>query len=1277
MMRKNYILSNIFMLVLGLSLYSQQQTQDTEIRWTGIETRTLNGTELKTPGFADAVNMDRYGLLPVFSKLFPIPAPGLSYKFGIKNTEFIPFENQQQIAEVADINLAGENIELHSDIISIRNKYYSQLQLLPMRYNPESGQYEKLVKFTIVATPEPEEVFKYSRTKNRYASSSVLAQGNWFKIGVAENGIYKLTYQMLEDLGMNPSQVNPAEIKIYGNGGGMLPEKNEDFQKDDLIENAIWISGGADGSFDPEDYILFYGQSPHVWEYVPLKLAFEFHKHRYSERNYYFITAGPGEGKRIESLAQSTQQPDEIITDYNDYAVHERDVINLIRSGAEWYGEEFSDVLTHDFTFEFPHRNVEQNVYFVGEYAGRTHLVSEFTVDMNGDSLTSVTVNSIPPGSITQYANSINTVKRFKELDSKNLTFTVSFDQPGDESIGWLNYIEVNVMSHLTFDGNQLDFRNVYATDEGQVSEFQIQGVNDRFSVWDVTDPLAPKAIEITMESDMAKMRVSTDSLREFIGFDESHFPEPELVGMVENQNLHAMSGKDFLIISHPNFMAQAERLKELHEELDQMEIAIATPQQIYNEFSSGVQDPTAIRHFVKMVYERSGNPPALKYLLLFGDGSYDPKDRLAEGRNFIPTFQSKQSLWYTSSYVTDDYFGLMDENEGQDAAGNVDIGIGRLPVNSPEEAEQMVDKLDRYMHLNDHTCGTWRNSMCFIADDEDYNLHIYQADTVLVKDIQRKNKTVNINKIYFDAYKQESSTAGHRYPQVTDAFNEQVNKGTLVMNYTGHGGETGLAHEHVIQIADINSWDNYYHMPVFITATCEFSRFDNPLMTSAGELVLLNHDGGGIALLTTTRLAFASSNLTLNKRIYDTLFRASPGNYPRLGDLIMFSKNPSNTNIRNFVLLGNPAMPLALPQYSVVTDSINGLPAQSFRDTLKAKGRVNISGRVTGHEDGKSTLENFNGEIYLQLFDKPEEITTLANDPRSIPYEFKLQNNVLYKGKSSVKNGHFSFEFVIPKDISYEYGRGKLSFYASDSISDAAGEFQNLLIGGYDDQAAADNSGPQIELYLNDSLFVEGSVINNHPLMLAKLSDQSGINAMGTGIGHDIVATLNGSYRQSFILNEYFEPLIDDYSSGTIEFPMSGLSNGKHTLELKAWDMYNNSSTKSIGFVVSDSLPVDLLQVYNYPNPFSSETWFTFRHNQFSEEVTVEIEIFNFNGQHVRTIGPEKVFSNGYYIEPIRWNGTAPNGSKLRPGWYVYKVKVYNSIGLHSQMVQKMIITK
>lgn len=1273
MNKKNLIY--LILLVFPGFLIAQEKIQETVIGWYDFQESFLGNSPITTLSFEDAEYCDQFGFLPVYSKLYKEATPGFERSFEIQHPVFQPFDDQSRFSQLIDAEKIENEITFFTEKLTIKGADYTRFCLLPVRMNILAGKFEKLISFELKWEIIPVDSKKLVKNPYQFAENSVLAEGEWFKIGVTVEGIHNVTYEQMVELGMQVQGIDPATLRLYGNGGRMVPESNAVSRYDDLQQIAIKMEDGGDGSFDPGDYILFYGQSTTNWDYIPLKLAFQHTKHRYSDTTNYYLTIKPGQGKRIGPSNPVILPVNVTVNTFNDYQVWETDSLNLIRSGAEWYGEEFSDKVSHDFYFSFPNLTMDENILLAIDMAARSLEVSNFVVRANSDSITIVAVSAIPPNSGVVYANTVNKTKRFLSSDD-NITLNITYQKPDESSKGWLNYIELNALRQMKFTGGQMLFRNSDIIAEGNVAKFQISNVNSQFSVWDITDILNPSETDLVVSGDEGEFRFMADSLRQFIGYDKTQYFTPTLEGLVANQNLHGFGPCDYIIISHPDFFDQAQRLKEMHEQMDGFETFLVTPQQIYNEFSSGMQDPAAIRDFVKMMYFRSGDPSSMKYLLLFGDGSYDPKNRIPDNQNFVLAYQSRQSLKLTQSYVTDDFFGLMDPNEGVDAAGNVDVGIGRLHANTHQQAENMVDKIINYAKSNSEVFGNWRNTMCFVADDEDNNLHFLQADTILVSGILRKNQTVNINKIYLDAYKQETGTSGNSYPDVKMAINKQVNDGALIVNYTGHGGETGWSSEKVLEIHDINSWTNINRLPVFITATCEFSPFDNPALASAGELILLNPVGGGVALFTTTRLAFSSSNLVLNRRIYETLFSINNDVNPRLGDLIMASKNPSNAHYRNFILLGDPALKLSFPTHNITTDSINGVPAELFSDTLRAGMRVTFSGSVTSHSAARNVLTSFNGLINPVLYDKPNIESTLGNDPKSSPCEFELQSKVLYNGKVSVTKGRFSFSLVIPHDISYQYGQGKLSYYAADSLSDASGEFTNLVIGGFDNQASSDKTGPDIVMFMNDNTFVDGGLINPDPIFYATISDSSGINTIDAGIGHDIMATLYGDFTRYIYLNGYFEPDIDNSGRGTIRFPFQGLSNGRYILEMKAWDMLNNPSTKSIGFTVSDSIMVQLTDVYNYPNPFTGETWFSFRHNQFGTDLTCSIEIYDLHGQLVKTIGPQETVNNGYYVEPIKWDGESDGGSKLKPGFYVYVLKVENTLGFLTKQVQKLIIT-
>ena len=1268
----------LLLLTAAFDLFSQAVSDEHHIlQWNAPapwDASAKESTELVL-NFDDATFVDAYGLLPVFTRRIPMNENTERLSFELKNVKWATVAADMRLIE--DAQLITDAPQYSEQIAVTRGERHTIFRLMPLRFNAVSGNFEKIISFELSWEVSPFEAnirVKRDSIPN-YADNSVLAAGTWFKIGLLTDGIYKLTWEHLQQLGAQGS-IPSSAIAVYGNGGGMLPQANDDFRYDDLQENAIEMFDGGDGSFDAGDYFVFYGQSPHQWKYSNIKQAYEFSLNKYSDTAFYFINTSAIDGKRLQMQPQQTLTAENIVTTYDDYATHEIDSINLIRSGREWYGETFSEQLSYDFFFPFPHRDVSANTHISTDFAARSASTSQFVISANGDSMYYDRVSYVMLNSVTKYANVSNKARWLKINDTPDVTINITYLRPDNFSTGWLNYVTVNVVSHLVYDGKFFSFRNRQQVLPNRVSQYVIANAETNLKVWNINNPLLPYQMNTTFENDACKFIIKSDTINEFVGFTANDYRSPLLMGSVENQNLHQLGAADFIIITHPLFLAQAQRLKVLHQEVDDMAVHVVTTDQIYNEFGSGIADPSAIRDFVRMIYYRSPAAPKLKYLLLFGDASYDLKNRAGENHNMVPTFEAKNSHWYAGSFVTDDFFGMMDAGEGQESVGSIDLGIGRFPVVTPQQANDMVDKVERYMRLSSRNQGAWRKQMCFMADDGNFNLHLFQADTILVRDIRRKNRDVNINKIYIDAYPLESTANGNTFPQANRAFNDQMQEGALIVNYTGHGGETGLTHESVVEISDILSWKNYDRLPLVITATCEFSRYDNPALTSAGELVLLNPHGGGIALLTTTRVAFASVNLVLNQRVYDTLFTVQGTNSLRFGDLIMKSKLPTSTSLLNFALLGDPALRLALPQHDIITDSINGQPAIHFKDTLSANSTITISGHIQQHNMPGVMLSDFHGTIYPVLYDKPEQVTTLGAASESYPYTFELQNNILCQGKASVKNGRFSYTFMLPRDIDYNFGYGKLSYYAIDSTRDASGYFSGLVVGGTPQSTQVDNEGPDIKMFLNDSTFIPGTAINPEPLFLARLSDPSGINATGAGIGHDIVLTIDGNSYHSMILNHLFDPELDDHSSGSIALPLGPLSNGVHTLRLRAWDMFNNSSEKTLEFFVSDSISVSLLDVFNYPNPFRNETWFTFRHNQFEGDLTATVEVYDFYGKLVQTLESHTISTSGYAMEPIFWDGTSYGGQKLAPGMYLYRMRVGNAKGQFTERVQKLIIT-
>lgn len=1207
--------------------------------------------------------------IPLFSENIPIQFIHGDVNVKLINTHFEEVQ-ASELQNLKQIDIKND-IEVRSEMRTISKEIYLYYEVFPLRINPENGEIEKLISFDIELEVKPANA---SVGSFQFKNQSVLSSGKWYKIKVSKDGVYKITQSDLSAMGINVSAIDPRNIRIYGNGGGMLPENNSETKDDDLNENAIEVVGEADGKFDANDYILFYGQSPHVWEFNRSTQKYSHISNAYSEYTYYFITTDFGKGKRITTQQSLTEEPNFIVSEFEDHIFHEQNDLNLINSGRNWYGEVFDAVTLRTLEFDFPNLIKSKKLQIKVEAAIKSSVSSKIEVSTNGSFLNQIAVSGInfsapyPPeafqGSVTGDFLS----------DNDHVNLKLSYLKPNPASKAWLDFIEIVAWRQLVFAGRQMSFRNSLSIADGRISHFKLSGVNEKLLVWNITNPQSVSKINGNKNGNELNFVLATDSLLEFIAFDDVGFLTAQFVEVVNNQNYHGIQAVDFIIVSPKVFYDQALRLAEFHQSHDGLSYCIVEPDKIYNEFSSGAQDISAIRNFVRMLYDRAGSTSQPKYLLLFGDASFDYKNRIEGNTNFVPTWQSPFSTAIISSYNTDDFFGLLDENEGANVNGGLDIGIGRIPIRSPEQARSMVDKIFHYSENSEAVMGAWRNTVCLVADDQDYNTYVRDSEQIAAF-IDNDNKNINIDKVYFDAYPQVSAPGGQRYPEVKQAINNKIEKGALIVNYIGHGGETGWAHERVLEIQDINAWQNYDRLPVFVTATCEFTRFDNPALESAGELVMLNENGGGIALLTTTRATSAGANFQLNKQVFKYIFEKENGEYLRLGDIIKSSKNAvgNGSNAQKFVLVGDPALKLAIPRDSIATLEINNMAVRELPDTLNAMKEVSIRGSVYQKNGTKNTA--FNGVLYPVVYDKKSRIKTIGQDNDSFEQEFYVRSNILYKGTVSVINGDFSFSFVVPKDIAYNYGFGKISYYAKSESNDAWGCFENLIIGGYHDEMLTDIEGPSIALYMNNSSFKSGDITNDSPSIYARISDESGINTIGNGIGHDVVAVLDGNTDQTYFLNDFFESDLDSHTSGTLSYPLSGLSEGRHTLSLKVWDIVNNSSIAVIEFEVKNQDNTVVQDLKNYPNPFRNNTNFSFKHNQAKSIINFEIQIFSMDGKMVKSI-VRTINPSGFNSDLIEWDGTSDSGASLYAGIYVYRLLIDGKVvdGANSR---KLIILK
>ena len=1278
-------------------------TKNPKIRWQNPRQMDLqNGDIRKVLNFDGAAYTKDF--LPIYIERRAIPISDNAASAVLLNPVYEVLDPASQ----ALVNKKQISTSINPQtVVSYERKVpMAEIKFVPLRLNPASGQIERLVSFDVKVTSTEDHAKKaISARKRSFAASSVLSTGTWFRIGVSASGVYKISRDFMKSLGVDLKTLDLTAIKIFGNGGAMLPFQNSAARQDDLVQNAISVVDlNGNTKMDSSDYILFYGISPHTWTYnspvPPGSLKFSHTLNKYSDTTFYFLCIDlPGPSKRIASQASSLGA-NKTVNTFDDHLFAENDAVNLILSGREWYGEAFDVVTSYTYPFNFPNIDPNSPVHVKADLVARNDgAITQFNLSCQS---ASQNFNAAAVSFATywaDYAMASDTLISFMPANTPAVNVTVSKTTPSP-SLGWMNYVEVNARRQLTMTPGQLSFRDANSVGAGNIAQYTITAVTPKTNVWEVTDFTNVKSQALSYNANILNFSLPADSLREFIAFDSAGtFLSPVSFGNVVNQNLHASTQVDYIIVSHPDFLAQANRLAALHSSNDNLSGIVVTPQQIYNEFSSGRQDVVAIRDFVKMFYDRSTSQANMpKYLLLFGDGSYDPKHRIPGNTNYVVAFENVDALNYSDSYVSDEFFGLLDNTEGgwdsQNDVGFADIGIGRFPARTQDNAKAIVDKIEKYISLgspppvtgcNLQNCSVmrdWRNWISFTADDGDGGTHVLQAEQLATMiDTSATTRNYNIDKIYLDAYQEEMTPGGGLYPTVVDAINKRIANGALIFNYTGHGGTVGLSHKRVVEDQQISDWTNLCNMPFFVTATCEFAQYDDPASVSAGELVLLNPNGGGIGLISTVRLVFSTPNFNLNQNFYRCAFQPINGQMPRLGDIYMITQNSSGNlvNNRNFSLLADPALRLAYPQQKTKTSfvsagSVNTVVTSTSTDTLQALSHVTIKGFVCDSLGNK--LSTFNGTIYPTVFDKASDLTTLSNDGQAIspPITFQLQKNVIYSGKSSIVNGNFQFSFVVPKDIAYQYGDGKVSYYFENGVIDGAGSFKQFKVGGSSTNAAVDKTGPRIRLYLNDSTFQYGGTTNENPRLYAILFDSSGVNTVGNGIGHDIVAILDDNSSNPAILNDYYTADLNTYRSGKVVFPYSSLTEGSHTLKMRVWDVYDNSSQTYTEFVVSSAAQLALKHVLNYPNPFTTHTSFFFEDNECCQTLNVEIEIFTVTGKLIKTI-ETNINTEGYRSPPIDWDGRDDFGDKIGRGVYIYRLSVRSQGGGTTEKLEKLVI--
>lgn len=1097
--------------------------------------------------------------------------------------------------------------------------------------------------------------------------AQALAQGPIYKLAIPQTGIYRIDYAFLEAIGIPIRQIDPRQLQIFSAQGGMLPQANRQ-PRPSLAELPIFVHGEADGRFDPQDYLLFYAEGADKITADLSTGTIRHQKNLYDNWNYCFLIVGNHKGKRINQQEVIAQEG-RLITTFEDFYYHEKDEFNLLNSGRQWFGERFEVINEH--TIRFPAAGWVSNTPVQIRSAVMAQASSEtsFSWELNGQELGSRRISPVPAGTYMRRGNIAQATFQFTPTSGPVNEFAVRirYNKAGNpQAFGHLDYVTIQFRRQLQFYQNPTFFRS-FAAAQSPVATFRIASAPADLQVWEVTDLFHPELIATKFSNHEVFFNAANPQglLRQYVAFRPAGLPTPRFVARINPQNLKQRTvNPELVIITAPAFLAQANRLADFRRRHDRLAVEVVTTEQIYNEFSSGRQDVTALRDFARWRYQQPQS--RLKYLLLFGDASYDYKDRTGSNTNFVPIYQSYESLHPVFSFSSDDFFGFFDEEEGEweedfHQMDDMEIGIGRLPVKSLREAAAIVDKLIHYSQSN--TLGQWRNRTIFIADNGDFNIHLIDSEQ-LANQVQKLNPSMQLQKIYVDAFPQVATPTGRRSPAARQALYRHMQEGALIINYIGHGSETGWASEAILDVVQINSLTNYDCLPLMVTATCEFGRYDNPFLTSGAEFALLNPNGGAIALLTATRPVFSSTNFILNRAFYEAVFTPIANQMPRLGDIQRYTKNKSINGVinRNFALLGDPSMQLAYPQQQIA------FTIQP--DTLQALARVNISGQIlkTGALD-----VHFNGKLHLEVFEKEFELFTLGSeDP---PAAYKDYPVVLFRGEATVEQGRFSVSFIVPKNINYTFGQGRIVAYAWDSQqrTDAAGACQ-VLVGGTAPHFAVDTTPPRIRLYMDHEHFRHGGTTAKNTELLAFFEDESGINISSGAIGQDIVATLDG--EQTFVLNSFYRAASDDFRKGSLRFPLKNLAKGVHRLHLRAWDVHNNAAEAELHFVVVEE-PFQINYLTVFPQPYTAENsmlcW-RFQHNRLGADLTITVALYDLTGKLIAQQQAEFYSTRTQLIE-VALEQEQAQALLAAGGLYLYRIAVESR--LEDQVEQAVISGK
>ena len=1098
--------------------------------------------------------------------------------------------------------------------------------------------------------------------KSFYAENSKLASGKWVKISVKESGIYQITAEDIRSWGLG---ADLSQIHIFGYGGAPLSQKMDENYADDLPQMPLVRTEGR---------ILFYAQGPTTWKRLSKSFEQVQEQHPYAISGDYLITNDSRFNDIEIPKAANSPAGGTPVTTFTGRLYHEQEIDNPGETGRRFLGESFATTKSQTFKFTLDDRVEGEPVSVYTSFAAKTgSSYSTVTCSYNGTQLPVTDGDLIARTTDLTHTHFFETTGCLKSFDlegTNDLNYTISYSSSGTIYMARLDYITVNYVRSLRLRNGSLTFGYHEASSD---KKYRLTGTGSTTRVWDVTVPYAPMQLNAVADGDNGlAFSPAISGRREFVAFEESGtYSHPDYIGEVSNQNIHGEPTPDMIILAPSAYLEQAGRVAALHEDYDNFRVLVLDHEKVFNEFSSGTRDAMAYRRLCKMFYDRGASSDGHKfgYLLLFGGGSYD--NRLvgtnASVLNFphLLTWQSVRSDDENNSYTSDDFFGILDDESSMGVNEKMNVSVGRMIVRNVSEARAVVNKLEKYMTKPIY--GSWKNQVMLVADDENEGIHMIQS--LAMDSIMRASGGADVvrNYVFIDAFNYVSEGGARTYPDARAKMFNRLNEGTLWWNYIGHSSTQNWTAEGLLKRADVETNLFYKRLPVLYAATCEFCRFDNSV-TSSGELVFTNPNGGAIAVICPPRLALIQSNGALSNAMARYIFsRDEKGRPQRIGDILRLAKkdlSASTDNHRRYFVFGDPAMRLAYAPYTAQVKTINGKPVDSNNmPVFKAREQVEFAGDILDFSGQVAT--NFNGSIVSTLYGCQESVTTHGyggDDGRQVTYLDRP--NRLAINVDSVNGGHFTVRVIIPSEVNNEYDNyspSMINLYAYDSRDtlEAKGANSAFYIYGYEDDEVADTIGPNIiTMGLNDETFVNGSDVNESPLLLATVSDDSGVNFSSAGIGHSMTLTLDGTISYNDLLSYYTPQFAEEGTLGSISYQLNDLATGPHTLRLRVWDVYNNVSEKTISFNVVKGLAPEIVDVYCAANPASVETSFYVKHNRPDAVVTVTIEVYDLLGRRVWST-TQSGRSDMYTSTPVTWDLTDAGGRRVPRGIYVYRATI------------------